>query len=366
MQNKKLHLYPELLRFEDGTAVASPMDWKRRRKEILRILSEQEYGFTPEAPKAVRGTVNRVIRACCAGHGLQEEITLSFDTPNGEFSFPIHFFISRKEERTPVFVFLNFRSDAYDRYLPVEEVIDNGFSVVSVNYQDITSDNGDFSNGISALYPRNEENTAWGKIGMWAFCASRIVDYLFMRTEIDTANIAVIGHSRLGKAALWCGAQDERIRYVISNDSGCSGAAYERLKHEGAETIDAIAEKFSFWFCKNYLKYRKAPEARNFDQHFLLALQAPRYLAVGSASLDLWADPYSEQISCIGASPAWKLFGLDGYIGDETPAKVGDCFGDGQIQYHLRDGIHYFSRADWGCYMNWIRKIIQGSALPSA
>ena len=133
---------------------------------------------------------------------------------------------------------LNFRPDVYDCYLPSEEVIDNGFAVATVCYKDITADNCDFKSGIAVHYPREDENTAWGKIGMWAFCASRMVDYFGERPEIDTEQIAVIGHSRLGKTALWCGAQDPRIRYVISNDSGCSGAAYERIKHDGAETIN--------------------------------------------------------------------------------------------------------------------------------
>lgn len=349
-------LKPELCRLADGTPVTTRAEWETRRTELLRILSEEEYGITPAPPDAVKGEVTKIVTACCAGHATLETIEISFETPRGEFRFPIRFFNPVRAGKAPLFLLLNFRADPYDRYLPAEEIVDGGFAVATVCYEDITSDSGNFESGIAARYPREDEKTAWGKIGMWAFCASRMVDYFLTRPEIDAGEIAVIGHSRLGKTALWCGAQDSRVKYVISNDSGCSGAAYEREKHEGAETIDRIVERFPHWFCQNYAKYRTMPDTRAFDQHFLLSLIAPRFVAIGSAEKDLWADPYAEQLSCIGASPAWGYYGLPGYTGKTEPARVGEVLGDGRIQYHLRDGIHYLGRADWRVYMDLIRK----------
>lgn len=350
-----LRFEPALCRRTDGTPVTTPAEWECRRRELLRILSQEEYGIMPPSPACVRGTVQETVTACCAGHAVLETVALAFDTPGGEFRFPVRFFNPTGPGKHPLFLLLNFRPDAYDRYLPAEEIIDGGFAVATVNYQDITADNGDFTDGIAALYPRHDSGTAWGKIGMWAFGASRMVDYFLTRPEIDAAHIAVIGHSRLGKAALWCGAQDPRVLYVISNDSGCSGAAYERVKHEGAETVDRIVARFPYLFCENYAQYRKVPETRAFDQHFLLALSAPRFVAVGSAEQDHWADPYAEQLSCIGASPAWNFYGVEGYNGKTAPAVAGECLGTGRVRYHIRDGIHYLSRADWQVYMRMIR-----------
>ena len=355
--NDTIQLQPELFCMLDGTPIKTQEEWALRRTEILRILSEEEYGITPPPPASVTGCVTERNAKCCCGHAVLETIDISFDTPKGTFHFPVRFFCPTKAGKYPLFLLLNFRPDVYDCYLPSEEIIDNGFAVATVCYKDITADNCDFESGIAAHYPREDENTAWGKIGMWAFCASRMVDYFWERPEIDTEQIAVIGHSRLGKTALWCGAQDPRIRYVISNDSGCSGAAYERIKHDGAETINDILKNYPQWFCKNYHKYRHAPEQRAFDQHFLLSLIAPRYVAIGSAEDDRWADPYSEQLSCIGASPAWAYYGLQGYVGETAPAKCGDVFCGGQVQYHLRDGIHFLGRADWLVYMDMVRKV---------
>ena len=225
-----MRFIPDLMSFSDGSSVRHIADWQKRRAEILKTLSEEEYGVTPPAPETVTGTVGRVNASCCAGHAVLEEITISFDTPNKPFSFPVHFFCPTAERKHPLFIFLNFRPDAHDRYIPVEEVVDNGFAVASVNYADVTSDDGDFTNGLAGRYPRTAP-TAWGKIGMWAFAASRMIDYFVTRPEIDADLICVIGHSRLGKTALWCAAQDERVKYVFSNDSGCCGAAYEREKY---------------------------------------------------------------------------------------------------------------------------------------
>lgn len=347
-----MRFQPELMTFADGAPVVSAEDWKRRRAEMLDLLSREEYGITPPAPAAVRGTVNAVDEKCCAGHAVMEDVTVFFDTPKGGYSFPCRFFRPASEGKHPLFVFLNFFPEVYNKYFPLEEIIDGGFAVAAIYYKDVTHDDGDFTDGIAGMYPRRGDGTDWGKIGMWAFCASRAADYFLTRPEVDADRLAVIGHSRLGKTALWAGAQDERFRYVISNDSGCSGAAYEREKHGSSETVAKITGKFPFWFCDNFLRYAKDPDERPFDQHFLLSLIAPRRLAVNSASLDEWADPLGEQLSCVACSPAWELLGVRGFTGGETPAKVGELLSGGNVQYYLRDGTHFLSRADWRVYMD--------------
>lgn len=345
---------PDILTFADGAKVENESDWNKRRKEILEILSREEYGFMPSAPEKVTGKVIKSVEKCCSGHAVLEKIEISFDTPKGEFSFPLYFFVPNKKGKSPLILHIKFNSEPYDKYYPTEEIIDNGFAVAAFNYEDVTTDNGDFENGMAKMFDR-DENTGWGKISMWAYAASRAIDYLSEREEVDSDNIAVAGHSRLGKTALWCGANDERVKFVLSNGSGCSGASYERAKHEGAETVADIVRVFPYWFCGNYKKYVNSAERMPFDQHFLIAACAPRYVCVGDASKDAWADQYSEQLACIGASDAWKIFDKDGYIGVKRPAKVGERFPKGEICYHLRDGIHFFGRPDWLSYMKFVK-----------
>ena len=348
-----MEFYPDILSGKNGP-VTTAAEWEERKKEVLTILSREEYGFMPAAPERVWGEVTDTQRKCCGGHGIAEFINIHFDTPGGEFSFPIRFIYPTRQGKHPTFVLLNFRSDLYDMYCPLEEIIDRGYAVAQVNYRDITNDDDNFNDGIAGLYPRDGSGAACGKIGMWAFGASRIADYLLTRDEVDKDNLAVIGHSRLGKTALWCGANDERFKFTISNGSGCSGAAYERVKIPEGETIKQILGLASYWFCDNYKKYGDRPDDRDFDQHFLLALCAPRYVLIGAANRDFWADQYGEQLSCMAASPVWSLYGKEGYIGKTGPPQTGDSFSSGEIHYHLRDGMHFLSRRDWISYMDYI------------
>ncbi len=169
---------------------------------------------------------------------------------------------------------------------------------------------------------------------------------------IDKRRIAVAGHSRLGKTALWCAAQDERFAAVFSNDSGCSGAAITRGKV--GEQIQNITEVFPYWFCSNYAKYANHEDEMPFDQHQLLACIAPRLLYVASAAEDEWADPYSEYLACVAASTAYQLLGQKGLVLSGQAYAPGLCLQGGSIGYHLRAGTHFLSRDDWQMFISFL------------
>jgi len=326
--------------------VRTPDDWRARRRELIEMLSREEYGFTPAAPESVCAEILSTERVC-AGKAMLSSIRLSFDAPNGVCSFPFELIVPVAEKPVPAFVALNFRPEIPDKYLPVEEIVDHGFAVARIYYKDVTDDSAKID-GIAAMYPIDPA-AGWGKLGMWAFAASRVMDYLETLDSIDHARVCVIGHSRLGKTALWCGAQDERFSMVVSNDSGCSGAAISRGKV--GETIRDIADtRFPYWFCGNYRNWIDREYEAPFDQHMLLALVAPRCLYVCSATEDEWADPASEYAGAKAASPAWSFLRAPGLIGpDETPAADAPLHA-GHVAYHLRTGPHFQGRADW----NWI------------
>lgn len=348
--------HPDILTMLDSTPVTSPEQWPARRRELLDILDREQYGLWPVFNDTTKGSVTEEISPCCAGHARHERLSISFDTPCGEFSFPMQFVFPSDGQAHPLMLHINFQPNLYSHYCPVEEIIDNGFALGYICYSDVTTDDADMTNGLSGCYPRNNPATDWGKLSMWAFAASRTLDYLLTRPEVDGQNVAVIGHSRLGKAALLCGAHDERIRFVLANCSGCGGDALEQTKHPGAETYAFMDKTFAYWFCGNRKKYIADHSAMPYDQHFLLAAIAPRYAATGSAAEDTWADPLSQQLCCIAASPAWALHGLQGFAGPEEQIGLNTSWPEGCIGHHLRDGVHFLSRQDWLRYMAFVRQ----------
>ena len=332
-------------------SVRTADDWRARRRELIELLSREEYGFTPVAPDSVRADVISTERVC-AGKAMQSSIRLSFDTPNGEASFPFELVLPATDQPAPAFVALNFRPDIPDKYLPLEEIVDHGFAVARIYYKDVTDDSEKID-GLAAMYPIDPA-TGWGKLGMWAFAASRVMDYLETLDAIDHSRVCVVGHSRLGKTALWCGAQDERFSMVVSNDSGCSGAAISRGKV--GETIRDITKRFPYWFCGNYQAWADREYDAHFDQHMLLALVAPRCLYVCSATEDEWADPASEYAGAKAAAEAWSFLRAPGLIGpDQLPAADSPLHA-GNVAYHLRTGPHFQGRADWNWLMEYREK----------
>lgn len=330
---------PELLRFEDGRQVRSPEDWALRRREILDILAREEYGRLPEKKPSALTFIDKNNHHY-AGHGIEEKLELTVQADRGEFTLPFTLIHPDGEGKHPLFLYISFENAVYQHYMPTEYVLSRGYAVAILHYTAIASDDNDFTGGLAGLMNRPTDGTGWGKLSLWAWTLSRALDRLIEREDIDSSNIAVIGHSRLGKTSLWCGANDERIRFVCVNDSGCSGAAMERGKNPDSETAEKIYRRFPFWFCENYQKHGFDVEHMPFDQHMAIAACCPRYALVTSASLDDWADPASEKRACEGALPAWSLFG-------RGQAEEG-------VAWFLRDGIHFLSLNDWRFFMDFI------------
>lgn len=315
------------------------------KNEMLDVLLKEEYGYIPPAPDAVSWvTEERIVKNFCAGKAYLNKITAVCKMGKKEFRFPFYAAIPTAEGKHPFFVHINFRDCVPDRYMPTEEIIDSGFAVLSFCYTDVTSDDGDLTDGLAGILYENGvrgQNDA-GKLSMWAWAARRVMDYAETQNDVlDLKNSVVCGHSRLGKTALLAAAADERFAFAYSNDSGCSGAAITRDKD--GERIKNIYGRFPYWFCESYGKYADNEHNMPFDQHYLIASIAPRRVLVGSASEDIWADPVSEQLACIAASPRFEK----GLVCGEFAADVGDEYLEGDIGYHLRKGPHYFGREDW-------------------
>ena len=346
-------------KMNDGSE-ATAANWQERRREMLELLMEHSYGYTPSVEVSVSGVSRGLGRYTCAGKCTEELVDVVYKTARGEGVIPIQIFTPTATEMPPVMLHIAF-GEAPHRYIPVEEIVERGYALVVVDYTKMVNDNlhGDYTDGIAAHFGTAKERTAteWGKIGMWAWGASRILDYLVdERRDLDTERVAVIGHSRLGKTALWCAAQDERFAAAISNDSGYGGAASS--KHgEGERVADFLRAGSWDWYCENFKKYGgELEDCKPYDQSFLLALIAPRYLLVGSAELDRGADPKSEFLTTLHASRAWEIHGARGLITEDEMPTPGAFLGEGEVLYHYRSGTHYLSREDWVAYMNFLDK----------
>ena len=337
--------YLPILRFCDGSPVTRET-WGRRREEMKRLLETCSYGVTPDVPVRVSGEETG-----------PDNVMLTFSTSRGSISFPIELHVPEGVPNPPVILLLSFRHTP-DPSIPLDSILRAGYALVVAVYTDMVNDAhfGDFSDGIAAHFgtcsPRRPDE--WGKIGMWAYGASRILDYLTaFRPDLDTSRTAVIGHSRLGKTALWCGALDERFSAVISNESGYGGAASS--KHGTGERVTDFIRVGSWdWFCENFQSFADAEDRKPYDQSFLSAMIAPRLLCVGSAAEDRGADPESEFLTTLHASSAWELLGSKGLICPDRMPVPGDSFLEGNVGYHLRAGKHALTPEDWDVYLRFL------------
>jgi hypothetical protein len=193
---------------------------------------------------------------------------------------------------------------------------------------------------------------SWGTLAAWAWGASRVMDWIETEPLLDARHVAVVGHSRGGKAALVAGVYDKRFAMACSNNSGCSGAKLNHIDLPRSESAAAILRSFSYWFCPNYILVANAEKKWHVDQHQLIALMAPRLVCIASATEDAWAGPEGEYYAGVYASPAWELYGRRGLVSDGFPAPERPQQ-EGCISYHLRTGPHNLTASDWKRYLDF-------------
>jgi hypothetical protein len=380
-----LFTLPDPLVFIDGSKVTNKKDWEKQRTEILKTFENEVYGRSPEWHG--RMTVSEIsgVQNALSGIADRKEIKLTLRNGNKELDLIILLYLPHSKKPVPLFLGYNFGgnhtiTDETDISITsswmrnnketgvtdnkateagrgksvsswqAKEIISKGYGLATIYYGDVDPDFDDgFKNGVHGLYDNPATPDSWGSIAAWAWGLSRIMDYLETNPAIDSKKVIVMGHSRLGKTALWAGATDKRFALVISNNSGCGGAALSNRKF--GETVGRINSSFPHWFCDNFNKYNEKEETLPVDQHELIALIAPRPVYVASAEEDQWADPKGEFLSCLNASPVFVLLGYKGLPSNEMP-KVNSPV-TGTIGYHIRSGGHDVKLYDWQQYIKF-------------
>ncbi len=368
MQASDMNL-PNPLLSNDHRPITTSQEWMQvRRPELLELFRDNVYGRAPiQRPEKMTYKVEESAPAL-NGSAVRKQVRIDFSGPGGDGHVDVILFVPQKGSRPhPCFLLLSNRSikdmdpsrTNQAPFWPVQEIINRGYATAAFFTADIDPDFHDgFTNGVHRIFdgPAARKPDAWGTIAAWAWGASRVLDYLEADKDIDARRVALVGHSRGGKTALWAGAEDQRFAMLVSNESGCTGAAISRIK-EG-EKIGGINEHFPHWFCQNYRKFNGRENDLPVDQHELLALMAPRLLYVSSASEDKWADPKAEFQSTLEASPVYKLFKLEGVGAQSLPAPEHPLT-SGHIGYHLRTGKHDLLEYDWSCFMNFADKFMK-------
>lgn len=379
-------------------------EWRETRKEILQKFAEIEYGKRPSMEYKVSWE-ERVREEVKELEAVHISTALTVETELGSYTFPVAVFLPKCETKVPASVLicsqskhpapmkmpagmegksmqelfgmfegmmkqfkivmdnpaqlsgmmaggtpkpLDLDADYDNGHWPVREMMKHKMAMVAFYANDAEKDDAEsYPSGLAKLFgtKHEREEQEWGVLAVWAFAAQCVMDYVEMIPEIDAAQVAVTGHSRCGKAALWCGANDERFAAVMPNGSGCCGAALSRGKT--GENLASIQAFFPHWFAPGFKQFMGREEALPFDQHFLLAAVAPRILHVGSGSEDAWADPQGEYYSAVLASKVWELYGNCGFENKMPAANEKEIAGP--VGYHLRKGPHLLDTFDWVC-----------------
>jgi hypothetical protein len=382
-------LLPDPLTFNNGKKVETTAQWTKRRKEILETMTREMYGVSPGKPKDIRFQVFDEDKNALGGKATRKQVTVHVREKDKEMQFDLLIYIPNQVKRpVPAIIGINFIGNQAIHADPgikltkawvehsgmfpcsksgqatdacrgvnasqwaVDSILTRGYALVTLYREEIASDRKDhmFQTGVHSLYPElQNRGDNFSNMAAWAWGLSRGMDYLETDRDIDAKRVAVFGFSRLGKAALWAGATDRRFAVVLSNESGAGGA--KQFRRGIGENINRLCTVFPHWYAKNLCKYKDKDTELPFDQHFVLALIAPRPVYLATAEDDRNADPAGEFETAKASDAVYRFLGTKGFAGTNFPALNEPIYG--HIGFHIRPGGHDVKMFDWIQFLNF-------------
>lgn len=380
---------PSALLTKDGNRIDSAFDWMNKQREyILNLFEGHVYGKLPLRPDAMSFETLTIKKDALGGIATRKEIRIHLQMNNGKkHHLDLLLYVpSNISAPVPAYIGLNFFGNQsctnekdillseqwmrpvdaagvvnnkateasrgyYAGRWPIKKIIERGYALATLYCGDIYPDG--CNQRDNSIYKLFDYECTGEAISAWAWGLSRAMDYLESDLDIYSAKVAVLGHSRLGKASLWAGAQDQRFAIIISNNSGSAGAAITRRRFgEVIESFPALG--VGYWCIDKFYEYAQRENKLPVDQHMLISLLAPRPVYIASATEDLWSDPKGEFLGAVNAAPVYNLLGSNGLGVDVMPEPNKSVSGD--MGYHIRSGIHNITVADWKHFLDFSDK----------
>ncbi|MDR1012182.1 MAG: hypothetical protein LBM04_13840 [Opitutaceae bacterium] len=382
---------PDPLVMTGGPRITTAGEWLARRAPGLRMLFQNyEYGVQPKEIAPVIRLIREDKNALGGKATLRE---FSADTTLAVNRVHLLVVIPNKRERpAPCFLGMSFqpvytlladpliqmpaggdetKRGSQTAAWPVGQIIDRGYAFACFHNGDIMTDKPEpaaeaLKRFATAASVEPGAANAPGTIMAWAWGCSRMLDCLQTIPEIDARRVAIVGHSRNGKAALAAAAFDERFALVIPSQAGCGGTAPNRVSPDDArpgangrprvETVARITKSFPHWFCKNFSAFGDAPEKLPFDQHALIALCAPRPVLISCATGDVWSNPPGQFAMLRAADPVYQLVAKDGLRAGVTEMPAEGKLTDSRLGFFIRPGRHSMTTEDWRAWLDYADK----------
>ena len=357
---------PDPLVMANGARVTDAAAWRtRRRPEILKMYATEIYGRIPANTPKMTWEVTETDPAAKGGSATMRRVVGRIGTATDAPRVNMMVYTpAQAKGPVPLILIVNFGGGppvagrpqmAFSD--PPADILGRGWGYAMVGYQDIQPDRlNTFNEGVIGVTSRGGPVPAadeWGAISAWSWGVSRIIDYFETDKSIDAKKIAVQGHSRIGKTALWASALDERIAAVYASCSGEMGAALAR--RDWGETVDDMAQNFPYWFAGNFQKYAGRWNDMPVDAHMLIALSAPRPVFITGGTADQWADPVGEFLAGVAAGPVYRLLGKQD-LGTTKIPPLDTPLTKGDIGWHYHTGGHAATPADWKAFLEFVAK----------
>lgn len=386
------YVLPDLLTLSNGKAVTTAAIWSRERKpELLKLITENQYGKSPDATGPVRYAVFDKGTPAFNGKAIRKQVTvyLADDTADHKMDLLIYT-PPQPKEFFPLLLIVSFaannqvvddpgvkvgntwtregtkiKADQPSRFgkIDVLSFLNAGIAVATVYYGDIEPDfKGGLLYGIRKTFMKPGQSmiepNEWGAIAAWSWGLSRAMDYFQKDLSIDHNRVALQGTSRLGKTVLWTGVRDPRFKLVIASCSGEAGAALTRRDY--GENIKHMTDtsRYFYQFAPAYHSYANHINDLPFDAHSLVALMAPRPLLLQTGDTDYWSDPKGEWLSAKAAAPVYKLLGQSVPATDTWPAAGNTSQLLNTLGYYMHKGGHGTVPSDWPLFIEYMKKFL--------